>query len=202
MEYHIPTLNEKPTTKELLGAVPFITAFIYRAAPKAFLIWLTSSILVIPFTALSVFAVKSAIDGLDARDFDSTLTWFILLLVSYAMIGLSRYIVDVQTDVIRFRIEYASNESVIRLMSSLSFSVLERMEFRILCDAFQRKAYVVLNIAQWVFYGLYHLSVAIGASMILFLLPWQASLILFFRRGYSYLHQQAGSDLAVDALRS
>lgn len=36
----------------------------------------------------------------------------------------------------------------------------------------------MLNIAQWAFYGLFHFANAIGASAVLFLLPWQASVIL------------------------
>ncbi len=137
-------------------------------------------IAMVPFTALSVFAVKSAVDALSGQDFHAAAYWLIVILICYAVMGVGRFNMDVQTDVIRFRLEYASNEGVIRKMASLSFSVLERTEFRILCDAFQRKAYVILNISQWAFYGLFHLASALGASMILLLLPWQASILLFF----------------------
>lgn len=177
-EYVIPTLNEKPSSKEILATVPFIAKFIFKSSPRAFLIWAIAGVFAVPFTALSVISVKSAIDALSIQSYELAALWAIALLVSYAVIGLNRYLLDVQTDVIRYGLEYASNERVIEMMSSLPFSVLERTEFRILCDAFQRKAYVVLNIAQWAFYAIFYLANAIGASLILFLLPWQASLVL------------------------
>lgn len=179
-EYVIPTLNEKPSSKEILATVPFIAKFIFKSSPRAFLIWAISGVFAVPFTALSVISVKAAIDALSVQSYELAALWAIALLVSYAVIGLNRYLLDVQTDVIRYGLEYASNERVIEMMSSLPFSVLERTEFRILCDAFQRKAYVVLNIAQWAFYAIFYLANAIGASLILFLLPWQASLVLLF----------------------
>lgn len=178
LEYRIPTLNEKPTGRQILGTVPFIAKFIFKSSPKAFLIWAISGVLSVPFMALSVYSVKATIDALSIQSYQSAGSWAVALLVSYAVIGLNRYLLDVQTDVIRYELEYASNERVIQMMSSLPFSVLERTEFRILCDAFQRKAYVVLNIAQWAFYGLFYFANAIGASLVLFLLPWQASIVL------------------------
>jgi ATP-binding cassette, subfamily B, bacterial len=178
-EYVIPTLNEKPSSKEILGTVPFVAKFVYRSAPKSFLAMMISGILVIPFTTLSVYSVKSLVNELSTKSFESAGFWAVLLLISYAAISLNLYIINVQTDVIRFKLEYASNERVIQMMSSLPFSILERTEFRILCDAFQRKAYVILNIVQWSFYGLNGLARAIGTSAIILLLPWQASVILF-----------------------
>jgi ABC-type multidrug transport system fused ATPase/permease subunit len=177
-EYVIPTLNEKPTGKQILATVPFIAKFVFRSAPKPFLIWAISSILGIPFMALSVFAVKTTIDRLSTGSFESAGHWAMMLLISYAAIGLNRYFLDVQTDVIRYRLEYASNERAIELMASLPFSILERTEFRVLSDAFQRKAYVILNIVQQAFYSLSYLANAMGASAILLLLPWQASIFL------------------------
>lgn len=120
-EYVIPEVNEKPTGKQILATVPFITKFVFRSAPRPFLVWMISGILGIPFTALSVFAVKSTIDQLSAGSFESAGYWAIALLISYAAIGLNRYFLDVQTDVIRFHLEYAANERVIETMSSLRF---------------------------------------------------------------------------------
>lgn len=178
MEYVIPELNEKPNGKEILRAVPFIVRFVFHSAPKAFLIWMFSGILGIPFVALSVFAVKSLVDALGNGSFASAGHWALVLLVSYAAIACNRYFSDVQTDVLRYRLEYAANERVIEIMASLPFSVLERTEFRILSDAFQRKAYIVLNMAHWAFYGLSCSANAVGASAIFLLLPWQASVLL------------------------
>lgn len=178
-EYVIPTLNEKPTAKQILGAVPFVVKFVYQSAPGGFLAMIISGLLVIPFTALSVFSIKTFVNALSDRSFETAGFWAIVLLISYAAISLNQYIIDVQTDVVRFKMEYSSSESVIQMMSSLPFSILERTEFRILCDAFQRKSYVMLNIVHWSFYGLNGLARALGSLAIVLILPWQASIVLF-----------------------
>ncbi|MCW1892142.1 MAG: ABC transporter ATP-binding protein/permease [Candidatus Uhrbacteria bacterium] len=177
-EYVIPTLNEKPTSKEILGTVPFIAKFIFRSAPKSFAVWTTCGILQIPLASGSVFALKGLVDGLSVQDFSRALFWIWILLGVYAAMGVNQYLMDYQTDVIRNELEYASNEQVIVLMSSLPFSILEQTEFRILSDAFQRKAYVFLNIAQWAFWGLYYLANALGLLAILAIVPWQATFVL------------------------
>lgn len=131
-----------------------------------------------PLGSISVFVVRALVDDLTASRFTEAISRIGLLLFVYAFMGLNQYLMDYQTDVLRYRMEYVSNERVIEVMSSLPFSVLERTEFRVLCDAFQRKAYVLLNIVQWAFWGVFHLTGALGLFAVVAFLPWQAGLFL------------------------
>jgi hypothetical protein len=67
-EAKIPALNEKPTTKEILRAFPFLFRFIYSAYPRGFLIWSVGGFLQIPLMSATVYATKSVIDAFAVHD--------------------------------------------------------------------------------------------------------------------------------------
>jgi ATP-binding cassette subfamily B protein len=177
-EPRIPALNEKPSTKEILRAFPFIVKFIYQAYPRGFLIWAIGGILQVPFTAAMVYATKVIIDSLASQRFSMAVWWGCVLVVCIASNNILGSIDDIQTDSIRFRLEYALNQRTIQLMNSLPFSVIEQTEFRMLSDAFQRKQYVVTNVASWGFYAAYQFAGVLGFAAVFAFIPWPAILLL------------------------
>jgi ATP-binding cassette, subfamily B, bacterial len=182
-EYVIPEVNEKPTGKQILATIPFIAKFVFRAAPKPLIAWMASGILQVPLASASVFILKALIDDLAASHIAESVPRIVILLIVYAIMSLNQYYMDYQTDVLRYRVEYVGNDRTLGLMASLPFSVLERTEFRVLCDAFQRKSYVLLNIVQWTFWGMFYLTSALGLFTVIALLPWQSSLFLIVAIG-------------------
>ncbi len=184
-EPRIPALNDKPSSKEIFRTIPFFAKLIYQAHPRGFVIWAIGGFMQVPLTAATVYATKVIVDSIATQHISTAVTWGCVLLLSIALNSITSSIVNIQDDTIRFRLEHALTERSIELMNSLPFSVIEQTEFRALCDAFQRKSYVVLNVAQWGFWSTYYFLSVLGFAAVFIFIPWPAILLLcaaiFFR---------------------
>ena len=177
-EPRIPALNEKPTAKEIFKAIPFIAKFIYQAHPRGFLIWAIGGVLQVPFTAATVYATKVIIDSLASHQMSMAVIWGCVLLLSITLNNIMSTIVNIQDDIIRYRLEHSLAARSIDLMNSLPFSVIEQTEFRALCDAYQRKSYVILNVSQWGFWSAYYFMSVLGFATVFIFIPWPAIVLL------------------------
>ncbi|MCI0479357.1 ABC transporter ATP-binding protein/permease, partial [Candidatus Uhrbacteria bacterium] len=177
---------EKPGWKEVVKAVPFVVRLIRDASPGLFYGTVACAMLIGPLNFVSVFALKSLTDAVGSGGTQAAMTWGIVLISVYLALGFLGSLQEGLTDIQRFKLEMALDERALRHVSSLPYKTLEDPDFQALATAFQRKAYLILNLQTNGIRMFQQLVNVISLSAALVFIPWTvmafviASLVIMF----------------------
>lgn len=154
-------------------------------ASKAQGVILVSLLALIPFvTSGFLFATKWLVDALNAQDFDTAKTAFIVLVALFFVRGGIQLMREYVQDVLRLAMDVRLKQGMMLHLQKLDPAMIEHPKFQALYHAFEEARGNALSIVQGGFFLLFRGLETLGYASVLVLLPWWAVLLLIIPFGF------------------
>jgi ATP-binding cassette subfamily B protein len=174
----LPALNEKPTAREALRAMPFVWRMVWEADRPSVVLQLLGAGLAYGSYAGFVYLSGAFTTALQASNWAVVgwvIGWFAL---AEGADVLSNYLYEFYSDRIRYRTEVYMKAGQFDVLAKLPYWVIEHPTFRALQHAMDQKAWLVQSFANDSLGFLRDVAIALGSLTAAAFLPWPAVVAL------------------------
>ncbi len=174
----IPIPLNRPTTKDILRAVPPFLRLTYKEHPRSFWWLVLFTLGELPQTVLMTFSLKGITDGIVARDLPLFLWWTGGLSLAMIWNGITSYGYERFRNEHRYHSELAIKREILKVLKRLPLAAIEHPRFSTLFSAFDQKRGSLLSVQNNLFNMVGRVASIVGFIPFLLLLPWQAVVVI------------------------